>query len=75
MPTTFNNFSAGSHTLKIQRREDGEKLYRVTLTASNGQIIRGAISSSSSSSSSYSSRSSSSSGSSGGRGFKRSFFN
>lgn len=51
-PTSFNNLSAGNHTLRLLRREDGAGLDRVTLTASTGQISGGAGSSISSSSSS-----------------------
>jgi hypothetical protein len=40
-PTTFNNLSAGSHTLQILRREDGAKLDQVALTASAGTIALG----------------------------------
>lgn len=39
-PTTFNNLPAGSHTLRILRREDGTRLDRVVLTASAGTIAR-----------------------------------
>jgi arabinoxylan arabinofuranohydrolase len=39
-PTTFNNVPAGSHTLRILRREDGTRLDRVVLTASAGTIVR-----------------------------------
>jgi len=35
---TFNNLSAGTHTLDIHRREDGSLLDHVTLTASAGSI-------------------------------------
>jgi hypothetical protein len=56
-PTTFNNLSAGNHTLFILRREDGAGLDKVTLTASAGDIT--SRSGSFSSSSSLSSRSSS----------------
>lgn len=58
-PTTFSNVSAGSHTLRILRREDGAKLDRITLTASAGQISAGGTPVSSSSSSNSSSSSSS----------------
>jgi hypothetical protein len=37
-PTTFNNLGAGSHTLRILRREDGALLDKVILTASAGTI-------------------------------------
>ena len=37
-PETYNNLSAGSHTLRILRREDGALLDKVTLTASAGSI-------------------------------------
>lgn len=39
-PTTFNGLSAGSHTLRILRREDGTRLDKVVLTASAGTIAR-----------------------------------
>jgi arabinoxylan arabinofuranohydrolase len=39
-PTTFNSLPAGSHTLRIVRREDGARLDRVVLTASTGTITR-----------------------------------
>ena len=39
-PTTFNSLSAGSHTLRILRREDGAKLDKIILTASAGTIAR-----------------------------------
>ncbi|MBN2441923.1 MAG: hypothetical protein JXJ04_11265, partial [Spirochaetales bacterium] len=39
--TTFNNLSAGSHTLTIERREDGAELDMITLTASAGTISTG----------------------------------
>ncbi|WP_250464689.1 endo-1,4-beta-xylanase [Microbulbifer litoralis] len=38
MPATFDNLSAGEHTLRILRREDGAGLDRITLTASAGEI-------------------------------------
>ncbi|MFD1217423.1 endo-1,4-beta-xylanase [Microbulbifer celer] len=38
MPATFDNLSAGDHTLRILRREDGAGLDRVTLVASAGAI-------------------------------------
>jgi hypothetical protein len=40
-PATFNNLAAGSHTLRILRREDGARLDRITLTASAGTITLG----------------------------------
>lgn len=39
-PTTFNNLPAGSHTLRLLRREDGAQLDKVVLTASAGTIAR-----------------------------------
>jgi arabinoxylan arabinofuranohydrolase len=39
-PTTFNNLPAGSHTLRLLRREDGARLDKVVLTASAGTIVR-----------------------------------
>jgi hypothetical protein len=36
--TTFNGLSSGSHTLTLERREDGAKLDRITLEASAGTI-------------------------------------
>ena len=39
-PTTFNSLPAGSHTLRILRREDGARLDKVVLTASAGTITR-----------------------------------
>jgi hypothetical protein len=39
-PTTFNNLPAGSHTLRILRREDGARFDRIVLTASAGTIAR-----------------------------------
>jgi arabinoxylan arabinofuranohydrolase len=39
-PTTFNNLPAGSHTLRILRREDGARLDNVVLTASAGTIAQ-----------------------------------
>lgn len=39
-PTTFNSLPAGSHTLRILRREDGTRLDKVVLTASAGTIVR-----------------------------------
>lgn len=65
-PVAFNNLSAGSHTLRILRREDGTGLDKVTLTASAGEITSGSGSSSSSSSLSSSSSSSSSASSTPG---------
>lgn len=35
---TFNNVAAGEHVLRILRREDGAKLDKVTLSASNGNL-------------------------------------
>jgi Carbohydrate binding module (family 6) len=40
-PATFNGLGAGSHTLRILRREDGAKLDRVVLTPSAGTITSG----------------------------------
>ena len=39
-PTTFNNLPAGSHTLRLLRREDGTRLDKVVLTASAGTIVQ-----------------------------------
>ena len=39
--TTFSNLAAGSHTLRILRREDGARLDRALLTASAGSIVLG----------------------------------
>jgi hypothetical protein len=38
MPATFNSVAAGTHILRIERREDGSKMDRVTLTVSAGSI-------------------------------------
>lgn len=35
---TYNSLSSGSHTFKIERREDGSKIDMITLTASSGTI-------------------------------------
>jgi arabinoxylan arabinofuranohydrolase len=40
-PTTFNSLPAGSHTLRILRREDGARFDKVVLTASAGTIALG----------------------------------
>jgi len=68
-PTTFNNLSAGNHTLFLLRREDGAGLDKVTLTASAGDITSrsGSFSSSNSLSSSSSSNRSLSSSTSSNR--------
>jgi arabinoxylan arabinofuranohydrolase len=44
-PTTFTNLAAGSHTLRILRREDGARLDKVVLTPSAGTIALGSGSS------------------------------
>jgi len=38
---TFNNLSSGTHTLTIERREDGAQIDLITLTASGGTITGG----------------------------------
>lgn len=40
-PTTFSGLAAGSHSLRILRREDGARFDKVTLTPSSGSIALG----------------------------------
>jgi arabinoxylan arabinofuranohydrolase len=40
-PTTFTGLAAGSHTLRLLRREDGARFDKVVLTASAGTIASG----------------------------------
>jgi beta-xylosidase len=37
--TVFNDLSAGSHTLTIERREDGAKMDKIILTATSGSLL------------------------------------